>query len=165
MSLYLVTGGRDGCIEPLGGNADDVAAVFLSALFPVLIQQRGIVTLHAAGVATEAGGCHRAGATHQRLLSAVEQHVPPAGDGSMGQRPAHFRAVTAMARRVPAAWVVRPWHPFLLTRWRTASRHICATWGPLVQALPARKRALPGIDDDSRPNVSSGHVLYIGKEL
>ena len=114
MSLYLVTGGRDGCIEPLGGNADDVAAVFLSALFPVLIQQRGIVTLHAAGVATEAGGCHRAGATHQRLLSAVEQHVPPAGDGSMGQRPAHFRAVTAMARRVPAAWVVWPWHPFLM---------------------------------------------------
>ena len=33
---------------------------------------------------------------------------------AMGQRDAHFRAVTAMARQVPVAWVTRPRRPFLL---------------------------------------------------
>ena len=33
---------------------------------------------------------------------------------AMGQRDAHFRALAAMARQAPVAWVTRPRHPFLL---------------------------------------------------
>lgn len=102
------------CIEPPGGDADDVAAFFLSVPFPILIQQHGVVTLHAACVATEAGAIIKPGSpTSAFCLLWNNTHRRRAMD-AMGQRPAHFGAVTAMARHVPAAWVVRPWHPFLL---------------------------------------------------
>ena len=52
---FLVTGGRDVLIDPLGSDADDVAAFFIGSPFTVLLQQRGLLTLHAAAVATEAG--------------------------------------------------------------------------------------------------------------
>lgn len=52
---YLVTDGRDMLIEPCGGGADDVTAFFTSSPFTALLQQRGVVTLHAASVATETG--------------------------------------------------------------------------------------------------------------
>ena len=52
---FLVTGGRDVLIDPLGGDADDVAAFFIGSPFTALLQQRAVLTLHAAAVATEAG--------------------------------------------------------------------------------------------------------------
>ena len=55
VARYLVTDGRDVLIEPLGGDADDVAAFFVDTPLTVLLQQRGVVTLHAAAIATEAG--------------------------------------------------------------------------------------------------------------
>ena len=55
VARYLVTGGRDVLIEPLGGDEDDVATFFASSPFTALLQQRGLLTLHAAAVATEAG--------------------------------------------------------------------------------------------------------------
>ena len=51
----LVTDGKDILVEPLGGNADDVAAFFLNAAFAPLLQQRGLVTLQAAAVQWQAG--------------------------------------------------------------------------------------------------------------
>ena len=51
----LVTDGKDILMEPLGGDADDVAAFFLGAAFTPLLQQRGLVTLHAAAVQWRAG--------------------------------------------------------------------------------------------------------------
>ena len=220
VARYLVTGGRDVLIEPLGGGDDDVAAFFTGSPLPVLLQQRGVATLHAAAVATGAGAVlllgasgigksslaaalvergfplladdvtgvaldagHRPvalpafarqrlwahtldrmrwrGRAQSRVRRGLEKYWMPAqrvcieplpvraafvlesshlhpgigigplpsGDAfwalwshthrkramdAMGRRPAHFRTVTAMARRVPVARVTRPEHPFLL---------------------------------------------------
>ena len=219
VARYLVTGGREVLIEPLGGNEDDVAAFFTSSAFTVLLQQRGVVTLHAAAVAAKAGAVLLLGRSgvgksslavalverghplladdvtgvvlgaggramalpgfarqrlwvhtlnemrwRERAQSRVRQGmekywmpaqracteplpvraalvltandrsdvgIEPAPTGSafwllwenthrrramdaMGQRPAHFRAVTALAQSVPVARVTRPRHPFLL---------------------------------------------------
>ena len=220
VARYLVTGGRDVLIEPLGGGDDDVATFFIGSPFPVLLQQRGVATLHAAAVATAAGAVlllgpsgigksslaaalaergfplladdvtgvaldadHRPvalpafarqrlwahtldrmrwrGRAQSRVRRGLEKYwipaqracsspmpvraafvlesshlhpgigIEPLSCGSafwalwnhtrrkramdaMGRRPAHFRAVTTMARRVPVALVTRPEHPFLL---------------------------------------------------
>ena len=55
VARYLVTGGRDVLVEPLGGDDDAIAAFLLGSPFTALLQQRGVATLHAAAVATEAG--------------------------------------------------------------------------------------------------------------
>ena len=55
VARYLVADGKDILIEPLGSDADDVAAFLLGAAFAPLLQQRGVVTLHAAAVAWQAG--------------------------------------------------------------------------------------------------------------
>ena len=205
-------------MEPLGAD-DGVAAFFVSSPLTVLLQQRGVATLHAAAVATGAGavlllgrsgigksslaaalvergwplladdvtgvmtdaggrpvalpgfprlrlwahtldqmrwwgrersrvrqGTEKYWTPAQRtcavplpvcaalVLEAVDRPdvgIEPVPSGSafwllwnnthrrwamdaMGQRPAHFRAATAMARRVPVARVTRPRDPFLL---------------------------------------------------
>ena len=55
VARYLATDGCDILVEPLGGNADDVASAFVSAALAPCLQQRGVVTLHAAAVASQAG--------------------------------------------------------------------------------------------------------------
>ena len=54
VARYLIADGRDVRIEPLGGDHVDIAAFFMG-LWAVLLQQRGVVTLHAAAIATTAG--------------------------------------------------------------------------------------------------------------
>ena len=54
MARYLIAEGRDVRIEPLGGDLADIAG-FLAGLWPVLLQQRGVMPLHAAAVRTTAG--------------------------------------------------------------------------------------------------------------
>ena len=216
----LVTAGRDVLVEPIGGDEDDVAAFFVGSPFTVLLQQRGVVTLHAAAVQTKAGAALLLGGSgvgksslaaalgergfpliaddvtgvvrdaggeatalpafsRQRLwahtldemrwrgraqrpvrtgmakwwlpaerscavplpvcaalvLEAKDhpegfciETVPPGSAfwlllahthrkramDALGQRPAHFRTVNALLRRVPVARVTRPRHPFLL---------------------------------------------------
>ena len=51
----LVTRGRDILIEPLGDGDGDFAGFFVRLPFAVLLQQRGVSTLHAAAVGTGAG--------------------------------------------------------------------------------------------------------------
>ena len=51
---YLVTGGTDILVAPLG-DAGDVASTFVSAALAPCLQQRGVATLHAAAVASQAG--------------------------------------------------------------------------------------------------------------
>lgn len=219
VARYLVTDGRDVLIEPLGGDADDVAAFFVGTPLTVLLQQRGVVTLHAAAIATEAGAVlllGRSGIGKSALAAALVERgsalladdvtgiVPDAGGHplalpafprqqlwahtldemgwrskvhaplrcgmekywlrasrscptplpvcaafvlnshnlpdidlelaspgtafrllskythrkramqGLGQRPAHFRVITKMARHVPVTSVTRPAHPFLL---------------------------------------------------
>ena len=219
VARYLVTGGRDMLIDPLGTDDGDVVAFFASSPFTALLQQRGVATLHAAAVATEAGAVlllgrsgigksslaaalvergyplladdvtgvmldaggrpvalpafahqrlwahtldemHWRGRAQSRVQRGLEKYwvpsqracavplpvcaafvleandhpdigIEPASPGSafrllwknthrrrvmsaMGQRLAHFRAVTATARRVPVARMTRPRYPFLL---------------------------------------------------
>ena len=54
VARYLIANGRDVCIEPLGGDHADIASL-LVGLWAVLLQQRGVATLHAAAVHTPAG--------------------------------------------------------------------------------------------------------------
>ena len=219
VARYLVTDGRDVLIEPLGGDADDVVTFFVDTPLTVLLQQRGVVTLHAAAIATEAGAVlllGRSGIGKSALAAALVERgsalladdvtgvVPDAGGRPLalpafprqrlwahtldemgwrskvhaplrcgmekywlrasrfcptplpvcaafvlgshnlpdislelaspgtafrllskythrkramqgsGQRPAHFRVITKMARHVPVTRVTRPAHPFLL---------------------------------------------------
>ena len=65
VARYLATDGNEVLIEPHGGDTD-VAAFFLSAAFIPLLQQRGVMTLHAAAVEYRSGavlllGCPAAG--------------------------------------------------------------------------------------------------------
>ena len=219
VARYLVTGGRDVLIEPLGTEDGSVADFFPGTPFTALLQQRGVATLHAAAVATgagavlllgrsgigksslaaalvergwalladdvtgvilDAGGRPVAlpGFSHQRLYAdtldemgwrgrarsrvrdGMEKYwmpaqracteplpvraafvlavadrpdvgIDPVSSGrafrvlrnnthrrpameAMGQRDAHFRALAAMTRHVPVAWVARPRRSFPL---------------------------------------------------
>ena len=51
---YLVTGGRDILVDPLG-DAGDMASTFVSAALAPCLQQRGVTTLHAAAVVRQGG--------------------------------------------------------------------------------------------------------------
>ena len=55
VARYLVTDGRDILVEPLGGDSGDMASAFVSAALAPCLQQRGVATLHAAAVASQAG--------------------------------------------------------------------------------------------------------------
>ena len=265
VARYLVTDGRDVLIEPLEGD-DDVVGLFCVGLpFTTLLQQRGVATLHAAAVATEAGAVlllGRSGIGKSSLAAAlVERGYPLLADDvtgvaldaggrpvalpallpqrlwthtldkmkwrprayakirrdvekywvraerhcatplpvraafvlnseerpdiaiesvspsvafwtlwrythcrrvmdAMGQRPAHFRAVTTMAWSVPLGRVVRPKHPFLLEALTDRiEAHLCKA-GPSGNGearkktppeLPAAFRRSPGRRPPSVP--------------
>ena len=55
VARYLVTNGRDVLVEPCGGNDYDLGVFFTGSVFAALLQQRGVVTLHASAIETEAG--------------------------------------------------------------------------------------------------------------
>ena len=55
VARYLVTNGRDVLVEPRGGNDHDLGVFLAGSVFTALLQQRGVVTLHASAVETEAG--------------------------------------------------------------------------------------------------------------
>ncbi len=54
VARYLIADGREVRIEPIGGDHADIASL-LAGLWIVLLQQRGVVPLHAAAVRTTAG--------------------------------------------------------------------------------------------------------------
>ena len=58
---YLVTDGRDVVVEPLGGSERERGAFLIGPPFAALLQQRGLTTLHAGAVETEAGAVLFAG--------------------------------------------------------------------------------------------------------
>ena len=55
VARYLVTNGRDVLVETCGGNDHDLGVFLAGSVFTALLQQRGVVTLHASAVETEAG--------------------------------------------------------------------------------------------------------------
>ena len=88
VARYLVTDGRDVLVEPLGSDEDDVVAFFASSPFTALLQQRGVVTLHAAAVKSEAGAVlllGRSGIGKSSLAAAlVERGFPLVADDVTG---------------------------------------------------------------------------------
>ena len=71
---YLVTGGRDVLVEPRGGRDSDFAASLSGAVLTALLQQRGVIQLHAGAIETRAGAvlfAGRSGAGKSSLLAAL----------------------------------------------------------------------------------------------
>ena len=105
IARYLVAGGRDVFVEPLGGSDDDVAVFFASSPFTALLQQRSVLTLHAAAVKDQAGAVlllGRAGVGKSSLAAALGERgyplladdvtgVVPAADGGPVALPAFSR--------------------------------------------------------------------------
>ena len=88
VARFLVTGGRDALIEPLGGGDDEVAAYFTIFPFTALLQQRGLLTLHSAAVATADGAVLLLGASgigkSSLAMALVERGFPLLADDVTG---------------------------------------------------------------------------------
>lgn len=61
VARYLARHGREIVVEPAGGDPAEVATFLLGSVFGACLQQRGIVTLHASAIETEAGAVLFAG--------------------------------------------------------------------------------------------------------
>ena len=73
VARYLVTEGRDILVEPHGSD-HDVGVFLTGSVFAALLQQRGVVTLHASAIETRAGAVlflGSSGAGKSSLLSAM----------------------------------------------------------------------------------------------
>ena len=174
---FLVTGGRDVLIEPLGSDADDVAAFFIGSPFTALLQQRGLFTLHASAVATEAGAVvllGTSGSGKSSLAAALgERGFPLLTDDVTGvaldtdQRPV---ALPAFARQ-------RLWaHTLDKMRWRGRAQSLVRRgldkyWVPAPRAwsspLPVRAAFVlqssslrPGIGIEPLPSGSAFWALW-----
>ena len=80
VARYLVTNGGDVLVEPLGGSDDDDAVFFASSRFTALLQQRSVLTLHAAAVKTETGAVlllGRGGVGKSSLAAALAERGYP----------------------------------------------------------------------------------------
>ena len=74
IARYFVADGRRIVVEPQGGNAAEIGALLIGPMLGALLQQRGIVTLHASSVATPAGAVlflGRSGAGKSSILAAL----------------------------------------------------------------------------------------------
>ena len=73
VARYLATDGRDVLVEPHGGH-DDVGVFLIGPVFAAVLQQRGIMTFHAAALETGAGAVlftGRSGDGKSSLLAAL----------------------------------------------------------------------------------------------
>ena len=76
LAEYLVTAGRDIVIERCGGSAHDVITFLTGTVLAALLQQRGLVTFHAAAVATGTGAvlfAAKSGMGKSSLLAALSE--------------------------------------------------------------------------------------------
>ena len=144
VARFLVTGGRNVLVEPIGGDEDDIAAFFASSPFTALLQQRGVVTLHAAAVETAAGAALLLGTSgigKSSLAAAlVERGFPLIADDVTGV----VRAADGQPIALPAFSRQRLWaHTLGEMRWRgRAQRPVRA--GVAKYWLPAaRSCAVP----------------------
>ena len=74
VARYFVAEGREIVVEPTGGDEADVRAFLLGSALAACLQQRGILTLHASAVETEAGAvlfAGNSGAGKSTLLAAL----------------------------------------------------------------------------------------------
>ena len=76
VARYLVRAGRNILVEPRGGGDRDVAVFLAGSVLAALLQQRGVVTLHASAIETPAGAVlflGRSGDGKSSLLAAMVQ--------------------------------------------------------------------------------------------
>ena len=76
VARYMVTDGRDVLVEPRGGSDNDLSVFLTAKVFAALLQQRGVVTLHASAVETETGAvlfAGRSGSGKSTLLAALAE--------------------------------------------------------------------------------------------
>lgn len=52
---YRVTGGREVVVQPLGGGEDQIRGLLAGTIWTAVLQQRGLLTLHASAIRTDAG--------------------------------------------------------------------------------------------------------------
>ena len=74
VARYLVLEGREIVVEPTGGDEADLRTFLLGSVLAACLQQRGILTLHASAVETEAGAvlfAGTSGAGKSTLLAAL----------------------------------------------------------------------------------------------
>ncbi len=165
VARYLVTDGRDVLIEPLEGD-DEVAGFFCVGLpFTILLQQRGVATLHAAAVATEAGAVlllGRSGIGKSSLAAAlVERGYPLLADDVTGvMLDAGGRPVALSACAHQKLWAhtldKMKWRPRARAKvrrdmekyWVRAERH-CATPLPVRAAFVLNSERRPDIAIES----------------
>lgn len=90
IARYLITNGREIAVEPTGGNETDVRTFLLGSVLSACLQQRGLLTLHASGVETEAGAvlfAGRSGSGKSTLLAAlIERGYAMLADDVIGIR-------------------------------------------------------------------------------
>ena len=98
---YLALGGREIRVQPSGASRRELGHYLVGSPMGVLLQQRGLVTLHAAAVATDTGAvlfAGRGGAGKSSLVGALVQRgyamlsdsftaVAPAPDETAGRQP------------------------------------------------------------------------------
>ena len=118
VARYLVEGGRNVTVAPLGGDDADVAAFLANTPFTVLLQRRGVLTLHGASVATDQGAVlllGRSGIGKSSLAAAlVERGSPLIADDVTGIAIADERVLA-----LPASTSLRLWADTLeQMRWR-----------------------------------------------
>ena len=165
VARYLVTNGRDVLIEPLEGD-DEVAGFFCVGLpFTILLQQRGVATLHAAAVATEVGAVlllGRSGIGKSSLAAAlVERGYPLLADDVTGvMLDAGGRPVALPACAHQKLWAhtldKMKWRPRARAKvrrdmekyWVRAERH-CATPLPVRAAFVLNSARRPDIAIES----------------
>lgn len=74
VGCYLAVGGREITVQPAGGSQRELGRTLVGSPLGALLQQRGMVTLHAAAVATDAGAvlfAGRAGRGKSSLVAAL----------------------------------------------------------------------------------------------
>lgn len=163
---YRVTGGRHVLIEPLGGDDACIGDVVAGPLFTFVLQQRGVVTLHAAAVAAEAGAvllCGRSGIGKSSLAAAlVERGYPLLSDDVAGVvRDAGGRATAlpAFARQRLSAHVVDEmrWRDRVQSRVRQEREKY---WIPAQRAcaVPLPVRAAFVLTAGDRPDIGTEPV-------
>ena len=143
VARYLVEGGRDVTVAPLGGDDADVAAFLANAPFAVLLQQRGVLTLHASSVMAGDGAAlllGDSGAGKSSLAAAlVERGFPLIADDVTGI----VAGADGCATALPGFASLRLWADTLdQLRWRDRGESrlrqgMDKYWMPVEQACTA----------------------------
>lgn len=88
VARYLVADGKDILVERRGGSDHDIGVYLTASVLAALLQQRGVATLHASAVETQAGAVlflGRSGAGKSSLLAAmVKRGYPMMADDVSG---------------------------------------------------------------------------------